>query len=56
MARALGEAPHAITFRPDIPPALDAIVARMLARERERRYQTPGEVETALKPFGGLTV
>jgi serine/threonine protein kinase len=37
--------------RSDIPAELSAIVARMIAKEPARRYQTPGEVAGALAPF-----
>jgi serine/threonine protein kinase/WD40 repeat protein len=37
--------------RPDVPPALWAIVARMLAKRADQRFQTPGEVAAALLPF-----
>lgn len=38
-------------FRPDIPPELAAVVQRMLAKEKEDRYSTPGELARALQPF-----
>jgi formylglycine-generating enzyme required for sulfatase activity/serine/threonine protein kinase len=44
--------------RPEVPPELAAVVAKMLAKEVDRRYQTPAEVAQALKPFlkpGGLS-
>jgi WD40 repeat protein len=37
--------------RPEVPPGLEAVVARMLAKKPEGRYQTPGEVAAALAPF-----
>lgn len=51
MARLLTDAPRVSGRRADVPPALDEIVARMLAREPESRYQTPAEVAEALFPF-----
>jgi len=37
--------------RPVVPSELAAVVAKMLAKEPERRFQTPAEVAEALKPF-----
>ena len=37
--------------RPEVPVELAALVARMMAKEPERRFQTPGEVAQALTPF-----
>ena len=37
--------------RPEVPAELAAVVAKMLAKEPERRFQTPGEVAKALTPF-----
>jgi len=37
--------------RPEIPVELAALVAKMLAKEPGRRFQTPGEVAQALVPF-----
>jgi serine/threonine protein kinase len=36
---------------PDIPPELDALVLRMLARKREDRFSSAAEVVSALQPF-----
>jgi hypothetical protein len=38
---------------PAVPAALTAVVARMMAKEPEGRYQTPAEVAKALQPFVG---
>jgi formylglycine-generating enzyme required for sulfatase activity len=37
--------------RPDVPAGLSAVVARMLAKDPARRYQTPLEVAQALAAF-----
>ncbi|MCA9214825.1 MAG: serine/threonine protein kinase [Planctomycetales bacterium] len=37
--------------RPEIPTPLAAVVAKMLAKDPEKRYQQPAEVGDALKPF-----
>jgi WD40 repeat protein len=46
--RPLGE------LRSDVPAKLAAVVARMMARSPQDRYQTPGEAAKALAPFAGL--
>jgi len=38
-------------IRPEVPAELAAVVAKMLAKEPERRFQTPNEVAQALTPF-----
>ena len=38
-------------IRPEVPAELAAVVAKMLAKEPERRFQTPAEVAKALMPF-----
>ncbi len=48
LARALEDAPRARSLRPDLPPALDDCIARMLARDPAQRFQTAGEVAQAL--------
>lgn len=37
--------------RPDLPPELDEIILRMLAKQPDDRYQTPIEVAQALEPW-----
>ena len=37
--------------RPEVPVELAAVVAKMMAKEPGRRFQTPGEVARALIPF-----
>jgi serine/threonine protein kinase len=37
--------------RPDVPAELAAVVAKMLAKDPAERFQTPGDVAKALKPF-----
>lgn len=51
LARTQRDAPPVQNLRPDVPPGLSAVVARMLARRPEDRYQTPAEVAEALAPF-----
>jgi urea transport system substrate-binding protein len=38
-------------LRPDVPEAVAAVLARMLAKSREERFATPAEVAAALAPF-----
>ncbi|MCY2964975.1 MAG: protein kinase [Planctomycetota bacterium] len=51
VARVRFDAPRVSSLRPDIPPEIDAIVARMMARNPADRYQTPLELARALVPF-----
>jgi formylglycine-generating enzyme required for sulfatase activity/serine/threonine protein kinase len=37
--------------RPEVPVELAALAAKMMAKEPDRRFQTPGEVARALTPF-----
>lgn len=43
--------PSARALRPEIPPALDAVIATMLHPDREKRYPEPKAVMNALLPF-----
>jgi hypothetical protein len=47
-------APDLRDLRPDIPEELVGIVAKCLAKDREARYQSAGEVAMALLPFAPL--
>jgi serine/threonine-protein kinase len=38
-------------LRPDAPPALAAVVRKMMAKQLQERYQTPGQAAEALAPF-----
>jgi serine/threonine protein kinase len=38
-------------IRPEVPAELATLVAKMMAKEPSRRFQTPGEVAQALTPF-----
>ncbi|MBT6496745.1 MAG: protein kinase, partial [Planctomycetaceae bacterium] len=54
LARNERDAPPASSVRGDVPPEIDAIVARMLARNPDNRFQTPAEVVAALVPFAQI--
>ena len=55
--RLVREAPMAApsTLRPEVTPALDVVVATLLARDPAARYQLGEEVARALLPFCGRT-
>ncbi len=38
----------------DVPPGLCEIVRKMMAKRPQERYQTPGEVADALRPWSGM--
>jgi serine/threonine-protein kinase len=46
--------PPLSTVRPDIPPALEQVVMRMLEKSPDRRFATALEVANALAPFAPL--
>jgi eukaryotic-like serine/threonine-protein kinase len=48
------EAPPVSSLRPEVPPGLDAVIARCLAKTPEARYASVAEVAVALAPFGPL--
>jgi serine/threonine-protein kinase len=47
-ARMTGDAPSVRKVRPEVSPALEQILAQMMARNPADRFQTPGEVAKAL--------
>jgi hypothetical protein len=46
-----GGAPGVRVHRPDLPVALEAVIARAIARSRELRYQSAAELVRDLTPF-----
>lgn len=56
LARATKPAPLVRTARPDVPEALEAVLAKMMATNPAERYQTPAEVVAALAPFAASTL
>jgi non-specific serine/threonine protein kinase len=44
------------TYRPDLPPALEAIILKLLAKEPANRYASAQEVGLALSGFAGAGV
>ena len=51
VAHQLHSVPAAHTVRPDVPEALSAVIARMMAKNPDDRYQSAAEVVAALLPF-----
>lgn len=51
VARINTNAPPVSVVRPDVPPVLVHIIARMMHPEPAQRFQTPGEVEAVLQSF-----
>ena len=49
--RMTGEPPWVRADRPEVSPALEAVLRKIMARQPEDRYQTPLEVARALEPF-----
>ena len=47
----LGYIPPPSTYRPDLPPALEAIIQKALASKRDDRYATTDELRIALEEF-----
>lgn len=52
LARTTGPAPRLRAERPDAPPELDEVLAKMLSRKADDRFQIPLEVAGALAPMG----
>jgi hypothetical protein len=51
MAHQTEAPPPPSRFRPEVPPALDAIVLKLLAKLPQERFQKPVELAQALAPF-----
>ena len=51
MAHSQTLAPSVNLVQPSVPAELGNVVAKMLAKQPDRRFQTPNEVADALKPF-----
>lgn len=49
--RLIGPPPSVRALRPEVPPDLDDVLFKMLAKDTVWRYQTPNEVVAALQPF-----
>jgi len=48
MKQVQDEPPSVLEFRPDLPPAVAAVIARALAKKPEDRFQTAGELASAV--------
>jgi serine/threonine protein kinase len=51
LLRHVADPPGVREFRPEVPEALEAMLLKMMAREREQRYQTTADVIEALAPW-----
>ncbi|MGD0529805.1 MAG: serine/threonine-protein kinase [Polyangiaceae bacterium] len=49
---AVDPAPPVRTFRADVPPGLEQVIATCLEKDRARRYPSVGELAVALQGFG----
>ncbi len=56
LARMTADAAPLRGARKDIPEVLEAVIAKMLARDPAKRYQTPAELAVALSPFAASTI
>jgi eukaryotic-like serine/threonine-protein kinase len=48
--------PSLATFRPDLPPALVAVIAKLLAKDRDERYHDAAELLAALEGLDSPTL
>jgi tRNA A-37 threonylcarbamoyl transferase component Bud32 len=53
MAHAAAPLPSLRERRPDVPPELEAVLRKLMAKDPAQRYATPAEVVRALQPFAG---
>ncbi len=51
LARLNQPPPSLLSYNPNLPPALDKLVKRMMASDREDRFSTPEALAQALSPF-----
>jgi tRNA A-37 threonylcarbamoyl transferase component Bud32 len=51
IAHAADPVPPIRERRPDVPPELEAVLLRLLAKDPAQRYATPAEVSRGLEPF-----
>jgi hypothetical protein len=51
LAHRTQERPSATALRPEVPPELDGVLRKAMARRAADRYQSPGELAEALEPF-----
>ena len=49
--RVTGDPPWVRALRPEVPPLLEEVLRKMMARRPDDRYQTPIEAAQALEPF-----
>jgi tRNA A-37 threonylcarbamoyl transferase component Bud32 len=53
-AHLLEPPPHARDKRPDLPPEVDAVIEKGMAKQRDDRYETPRDLAVALREAAGL--
>jgi serine/threonine-protein kinase len=53
MRHQLDEPEPVTRLRPEVPPALAAVLNKLMAKDPAKRYQTAAEVAAALAPFSG---
>jgi serine/threonine protein kinase len=54
MAKHLTEQPRPVqALRPEVPPAVAAIVQKLMAKDRNQRFQAPADLVRELSPWGG---
>ncbi len=48
--------PHILEVRGDLPPGVDTIITQVLSKDREKRYQTVGDLANALQKITGQPI
>jgi serine/threonine protein kinase len=56
LSQLVKEPPPLRTRRPEVPETLAAVVAKMMAKDRDERYQIPRDVVEALAPWTGTPI